>query len=130
ALSALAWSAGSLIAVRTIGSIEGAATGAASIAIICSVFDREERVKALGYWSLVGAGGPVIGLALGGPLIEHFGWRVIFAAQVPLELAAVTFAAIVLPETARGAREPIDWWGIALLGTSATSLLYAINRGP
>src|SRR5437764_4601714 len=130
ALSAVAWNPGSLILIRTLGSIEGAATGAASVALICNVFERDDRVKALGYWSLVGAGGPVIGLALGGPLIERFGWRIIFAGQVPLELLAVSFAALVLPETARGKEEPIDWWGIFTLGVAATSLLFAINRGP
>ena len=132
ALSAMAWSAGSLIAIRTLGSIEGAATGAASIAIICSVFDRDERVKALGYWSLVGAGGPVLGLAIGGPLIEQFGWRIIFAGQVPLELAAIVFCALVLPSPPRSGapRERIDWGGVALLSIAATSVLFAINRGP
>jgi EmrB/QacA subfamily drug resistance transporter len=130
ALSALAWNAGSLIAIRTLGSIEGAATGAASVALICTVFERGDRVKALGYWSLVGAGGPVLGLAIGGPLIQHFGWRVIFAGQVPLEVLAIGFAAIVLPETTKAQRERIDWAGVATLGIAATSVLFAINRGP
>ena len=58
-LSALAWDECSLIVIRTIGSLEGAATGAASMAIVMRTFGREERVKAMGWWSLVGAGGPV-----------------------------------------------------------------------
>ena len=62
AASALAWNAGSLIAFRTLGAIEGAATGPASFAIISRIFPRAERVKALGYWSMVGAGAPVIGV--------------------------------------------------------------------
>ncbi|MFP5325894.1 MAG: MFS transporter [Acidimicrobiia bacterium] len=79
-LSALAWNAGSLIAFRTLSAIEGAATGSSSLAIIFSVFHAEDRVKAMGWWSLVGAGGPVIGVAIGGPIIEAFGWRWVFAA--------------------------------------------------
>ena len=79
ALSALAWGALPLIVIRTIGSLEGAATGAASMAIVMRTFDRDERVKAMGWWSLVGAGGPVIGVVLGGFLLESVGWRVIFA---------------------------------------------------
>ena len=57
-LSAAAWSAGSLIAARTLDGIEGAATGAASMALIFRAFPPEDRVKAMGWWSLVGAGGP------------------------------------------------------------------------
>lgn len=129
-LSVLAWSAGALIVFRTLGSLEGAATGAASVALICTVFPRDDRVKAMGYWSLVGAGGPVIGVAIGGPLIEHFGWRAIFAAQVPLQLIAVVAAFVILPETARGLKQRFDWMGASTLTISVTSVLFALNRGP
>ncbi|HEX7166640.1 MAG TPA: MFS transporter [Acidimicrobiales bacterium] len=130
ALSALAWSAGSLIAIRTIGAIEGAATGASSMALIFSEFDRDDRVKAMGWWSLVGAGGPVIGVALGGPLIEAVGWRWIFAAQVPLSFVALGLAAAVLKETPRGNRVRLDWAGAGTLALGVTSLLFGFNRGP
>src|SRR4051794_11776953 len=82
-LSALAWSAPALIVIRTVGSVEGAATGAASVALICTVFRPDDRVKAMGFWSLVGAGGPVIGVAIGGPLLEAVGWGGLFAAPGP-----------------------------------------------
>lgn len=129
-LSAVAWDAGSLIAFRTLGSIEGAATGAASMALIFTVFDREDRTKAMGWWSLVGAGGPVIGVAVGGPVVEAFGWRWVFAAQVPLILAAVVLGAVVLTETPKGEAARLDWKGAATLTLGVTSVLFALNRGP
>lgn len=130
ALSAVAPNAPTLIAVRAFGGMEGAATGAASMALIFSVFEPGDRVKAMGFWSLVGAGGPVIGVAIGGPVIQHFGWRWIFAAQVPLIAAATVLAVLVLPETAKGTRQRLDWAGAASLTVAATSLLLALNRGP
>lgn len=129
ALSAVAWNAGSLIVFRTLGSLEGAATGAASMALIFGVFDRDDRVKAMGFWSLVGAGGPVIGVALGGIVIEQVGWRWVFVAQVPLGLAALVLAAVVLPETERTSRGAVDWAGIFTLGIGVTGLLFGLNRG-
>jgi EmrB/QacA subfamily drug resistance transporter len=129
-LSALAWSAPSLIAVRALGGMEGAATGAASMAIIFSVFEPGDRVKAMGFWSLVGAGGPVIGVAIGGPVIQQFGWRWIFAAQVPLIAIATVLAVLVLPETAKGRKHRLDWAGAASLTVAATSVLLGLNRGP
>src|SRR3546814_5235265 len=75
AFTAMSWSAGSLIAFRTLGAATGAAVGPASIAIINRLFPRERRVQAMGYWSMVGAGGPVIGVVAGGPIVESFGWR-------------------------------------------------------
>lgn len=129
-LSAVAWSAGSLIAARILGGIEGAATGAASMALIFRAFPPDDRVKAMGYWSLVGAGGPVIGVVIGGFVIEEYGWRWIFAAQVPLILAATVLAAVVLPETARRNRGRLDWNGALTLTVAAVSVLFALNRGP
>ena len=38
--------------------------------LVLGVFDRGDRVKAMGWWSIVGAGGPVMGVAIGGPIIE------------------------------------------------------------
>src|SRR5439155_1252950 len=101
ALSALAWDATSLIVFRVLGVAEGAATGPASMALIMRAFPDEDRVKAMGWWSLVGAGGPVIGVVAGGPIVEHFGWRPIFVAQVPFTLIALALALLVLPETER-----------------------------
>ena len=130
ALTAASWSAGSLIAFRTLGAATGAAVGPASIAIINRLFPRERRVQAMGYWSMVGAGGPVIGVVAGGPIVETFGWRWIFIAQVPLTLLGLLLAMLVLPETARRERASFDFMGAIVLAVGATSLLFAINRGP
>jgi MFS family permease len=100
------------------------------MALIFSEFDRDDRVKAMGWWSLVGAGGPVIGVAIGGPLIEAVGWRWIFVGQVPLTLAALGLAFAVLRETPRGEAHRLDWTGAGTLALGITSLLFAMNRGP
>lgn len=130
ALTAASWSAGALIAFRTLGAATGAAVGPASIAIINRLFPRERRVQAMGYWSMVGAGGPVIGVVAGGPIVETFGWRWIFISQVPLTLAGLLLAMLVLPETERRARASFDGGGAAVLAVGATGFLFAINRGP
>jgi len=129
-LSSLAWSAPALIVIRTLSAVVGAATGASSMALIFSEFSRDDRVKAMGWWSLVGAGGPVIGVAIGGPLIELVGWRWIFVAQVPLTLIALGLAFAVLRETPTGERQRLDWAGAGTLALGVSSLLFALNRGP
>lgn len=130
ALTAAAWSAGALIAFRTLGAATGAAVGPASIAMINRLFPRERRVQAMGYWSMVAAGGPVIGVVAGGPVVETFGWRWIFVAQAPLTLTGLLLALLVLPETERRERVSFDWQGAVVLALGATALLFAINRGP
>src|SRR5687768_7997234 len=130
ALTAAAWSARALIAFRTLGAATGAPAGPASIAIINRLFPRERRVQAMGYWSMVGAGGPVVGVVAGGPIVETFGWRWIFIAQVPLTFAGLLLALLVLPETERRDRATFDYAGAIVLALGATALLFAINRGP
>jgi EmrB/QacA subfamily drug resistance transporter len=130
AASALAWSAGSLIAFRTLGAIEGAATGPASFALISRIFPGHERVRALGWWAMVAAGSPVIGVVVGGPLVEAFGWRAIFVGQVPLILVALFFAFRLFPETPRYNAGRFDLAGAALLALGVTPVLYGLNEGP
>ncbi len=129
ACTALAWSGPALIAIRTIGSLPGAAIGPASMALIMRAFPEEDRVKAMGWWSLVGAGAPVIGLVAGGPVVEAFGWRVIFIAQVPLSLLALGLAFVVLRETPRRAHETLDLAGAATLAGATISALLALTFG-
>lgn len=130
AASAVAWSAGSLIAFRMLAAAQGAATGPASFALIALVFPRSQRVRALGWWSMVAAGGPVVGVVIGGPLVAAFGWRILFAAQVPLVLAALAVSFRVLPETPRRGVRAFDWGGAVLLAAAASPLLVALNLAP
>ena len=53
-LTATAPDVGMLLFARALDGVQGAATGTASMAIILELFSRQDRVKALGWWSLVG----------------------------------------------------------------------------
>lgn len=130
ALSAIAWSGGSLVGFRTAGAAVGAAVGPASLAMINRLFPPYERARALGFWSMVAAGGPVIGVIVGGPVVEAFSWRWIFVAQVPLTAAALLVGWLVLPEVARRRNVSFDIPGSVLLAASVSSLLVGLNRGP
>ncbi len=129
AATVFAWGPWSLILFRTLSASCGAALGPASMAMINRLFQGEERVKALGYWSFVSAGAPVLGVVMGGPMVETIGWRSIFAVQAPLCLIGVVIAFFFLPETERGERKRFDVAGAVLLAVGITSLLLATNRG-
>src|SRR5262249_56626358 len=110
-LTAFAWDGASLIAIRAIGAVPGAATGPASMALIMRAFPEDERVKAMGWWSLVGAGAPVLGLVAGGPLVDAIGWRAMFLVQAPVALAALRASIPVPPATPRTRPQPIGYPG-------------------
>jgi EmrB/QacA subfamily drug resistance transporter len=127
---ALSWNATSLIAFRVLASAFGAASGPASMALIFSVFPPERRSQAMGYWSMVGAGAPVLGVVAGGPVVEALSWRLIFVIQAPLAVLCLLLGAVLLPETERQTRVRFDVVGTLLLGIGVTTVLFALNRGP
>jgi len=102
-LTASAPTAGVLIAARLFDGVQGAATGAASMALVLQAFSHEDRVKAMGWWALVGAGGPVLGVTIGAPIIQFYGWRALFWGELPLMAVAALLAVIVLPSHDRAA---------------------------
>jgi EmrB/QacA subfamily drug resistance transporter len=130
ALSAVAWDAPSLIVFRVLGASLGAATGPASMALINTTFPRERRAQAMGYWTLVMAGGPVLGVVIGGPVVEHLSWRLIFVAQTPIALAGLLVAIVLLPDTDREEPAPFDLAGTLVLAAAVGGALLGLNRGP
>ena len=125
--TAFAWSAASLIALRTLAAVVGGATGPASMALIFGVYDPSERVRAMGWWSMTGAAAPALGLVLGGPLVDLLGWRVVFLLQAVLSVAALALAALVLRETERH-RVRFDLAGAGALGIAVGGFMFALAR--
>lgn len=129
ALTALAWDPFSLIGFRSLAQVVGGATQPTSMALVMLVFAPKDRVKAIGYWSLVAAGAPAIGLAVGGPLVDLVGWRLIFIIQAALAALALSFAAAVLPESVPK-RVRFDVAGALALTLVVGCLMVAIGQGP
>jgi MFS family permease len=128
--SAMAPSALTLVMFRTLSATAGSATGPSSSAMITRLFEGDERVRALSYWSFVQAGAPVLGVVAGAPIVAAVGWRAVFWLQAPFLVVALVVALALLPETPRGARSSFDVRGAAFLAVGVTSLLFGVNRGP
>ncbi|HWD53689.1 MAG TPA: MFS transporter [Acidimicrobiales bacterium] len=138
-LTATAPDVGTLLFARALDGIQGAATGTASMALILELFAPADRVKALGWWSLVGAGGPVLGVTLGSPVIQYFGWRTLFWGQLVLLVIASVVVAVLLPTRpkARDAApkrtkvwQGMDWVGSWSLAGGVTSAMLVLSIGP
>jgi predicted MFS family arabinose efflux permease len=93
------------------------------------MFRADERVRPLGYWSFVTAGAPVLGVVAGTPLVEIFGWRVIFLVQAPLCVIGALVSYRLLPDTDRQENVRFDVKGSATLGAGSVLILLTINRG-
>ncbi len=142
AATALAPTVGLLIVARVLDGVAGAASGAASGAILNLVFSPQDRVKAGGWWSLIGAGGPVVGLSLGTPIIAVFGWRGLFWIQLGLIAVAFVVVSLILPhfsareedalerrQRARRDFKQMDWLGSWSLSLSIVALMVGLTFG-
>src|SRR5262249_53330655 len=71
---------------------------AASVsALIVTLFtEPTERAKAMGVFGFVAAGGRTIGVPLGGILTDALSWHWIFLANVPIGIAVLVLARLVL----------------------------------
>lgn len=125
--TAYAWDVPSLICLRTLAAVFGGATQPTSIALILGVYPPAERVKALGWWSMTGAAAPAFGLVAGGPLVDLFGWRVVFLMQAGVAFSALLLAFFILGETKRQ-RVRLDVAGALTLGLGVGGLMLALGR--
>jgi len=124
--SAVAPDALSLIALRTIAALGGSAAMPTGMAMILRIFPDDERPNALGWFHAAITGAPAIGLALGGFIIDAFGWRVIFLFYgLVAVLVTVAAFALIRPFSARPG-EPIDYGGAAALGVMAICIMFAV----
>jgi MFS transporter, DHA2 family, methylenomycin A resistance protein len=118
---------GVLIAARVVMGVGAAMLLPASLAIVRVVWpDAAERRRALGVWASCNGLAFVIGPTLGGLLIGHFGWPSVFLVAVPLAVAAVVLAGIVVPESANPIGRSLDFPGQILGAVGLGGLVFAV----
>ena len=129
ALCAVAPTATAFVAARMLAGAGIAATMPNGIALIMEAYPLHRRSQAMGWWSMAMTGAPVIGLIIGGPLIEAFGWRVVFIVLTPISMVGIFLSWKVIRPSPRGPRVPIDVAGALSLATATLSFLLCWERG-
>ncbi len=130
-LSAISTSAITLISFRILQGIGSAMIFGTGVAILTSVFPVGERGKVLGINAAAIYLGLSLGPFLGGVLTQHFSWRSIFLANVPLGLVIVIFAFCKLKgEWAEARGEKFDFIGSIVYGISLATIMYGFSLIP
>ncbi|MGA5816870.1 MFS transporter [Kitasatospora sp. NPDC094028] len=124
-VAAVASSPGQLIAGRVLMGVGGALVMPSTLSILITVFDDEERPKAIAAWSAVAMIGLVGGPVLGGALIAHFWWGAVFLLNVPIAVVAIIAAVVLMPESKGPWRKP-DVPGMLLSMVGMTALVWSI----
>src|SRR6059058_48630 len=129
-LCGLAWSEGSLIAFRAVQGLGGALLAPAALSLLMTRFaEGRERNLALGIYGAASGSGAAAGVLLGGVLTSYLNWSWIFFINVPVGVAAIALAPLLLRESrAELAHRHFDMPGAASVTAGLMLLVYATTR--
>ncbi|WP_370894253.1 DHA2 family efflux MFS transporter permease subunit [Janibacter sp. GXQ6167] len=129
-MAGMADGAGALIASRALQGVGGAMVLPASLSSVNATFRGKDRAAAFGVWGAVMAGMAAVGPLLGGWLTTTFDWRWIFYVNVPIGVAVVIGAFLVVPETrGSGFKRGMDVDGLLTSALGFGLLVFGLIEG-
>src|ERR1700719_2716977 len=114
AASALTGSASALIAWRVLTGVGAALIMPGTLSTITSVFPPEGRAKAVGVWAGFAGAGGILGMLVGGALLEQWWWGSIFVMSAIIAGLALVATLLTVPETREGDHVGLDPLGTVL----------------
>ncbi len=130
-LCGIAPSSAFLIVSRVLQGIGGAMIFGTGVAILTSVYPKEERGKALGINTASVYLGLSMGPFLGGIITHYLGWRYVFFMNLPICLLIIALVFWKLRSEWAGAKgERMDFLGSCVYAFSITSLIYGLSHMP
>ncbi|NPD17790.1 MFS transporter [Xinfangfangia sp. D13-10-4-6] len=130
ALCGLAWSAGSLIALRVLHGMVGGLMAPLAQMMIARVAGAGMG-RIAGFAAIPILMGPVLGPVLAGFVLTWLDWRWLFAFTAGFATVGFALAWFFLPDEAGQSREaakPVDWTGLVLLSPALVLLLSSLTR--
>ncbi len=121
-----------LVIFRFLQGIGGGALLVTSQTIITESYPPEKRGMAQAIYGLGVIIGPTLGPPLGGFIVDHYSWPLIFYINIPIGVVAtlLTLQFVRSPKYGeKSAVSDIDWLGMALLAVTVGSLQYVLEKG-
>ena len=123
-----------LIVARIVQGTGAAMTQGTGMAIMIGAFPPHERGRAIGLIMTMVGTGAIAGPAMGGFLVDAFGWRSVFFATVPMVAVSIALCVAILnsADQQRPVRGPgrgrFDWLGAFLSSSALLALLLGITN--
>jgi EmrB/QacA subfamily drug resistance transporter len=128
-LCGVSWSEGSLIGFRALQGLGGALFAPAGLSILMTTFaEGRERNRALGIWGAASGSGGAAGVLLGGFLTSYLSWSWVFFINVPVGIAVIAAAPMVLGESRGQGHRHFDVAGATSVTSGVMLLVYAMTR--
>lgn len=119
---------GALIAARFVQGLGAAVQASVILAIIVTEFpEPADRARAMSAYVFVAVAGGSLGLLAGGALTQILSWHWIFFVNLPIGVATIVLARLLIPRDAgQGVVGHVDWLGSLLVTASLMAAIYAI----
>lgn len=117
-----------LSACRVLMAVGGAIAVPATVALMRLELPAERRGRAFGTFGAAMALAAALGPILGGFLVDAFGWRSVFLANVPVLAVSAALALSVPRRRASPVRTVFDWPGSILLTVALVLLILGAQR--
>ncbi|MBM7167335.1 MFS transporter [Streptomyces sp. G44] len=116
-----------LLAARAVQGLGAAILAPSTLTILTSaVPEGPARIRAIGVWSAVGAGGGAAGGLVGGVLTDLLSWRWVLLINVPIGALVIVAGAAWLTESRAGQARRLDVPGAVLVTAGLATLAYGI----
>jgi EmrB/QacA subfamily drug resistance transporter len=130
-LCAVAPDATTLIVFRGIQGIAGALMTPASLALITSTFEGNERGAAIGTWTAWSGVSTVFGPLLGGWLVDVTSWRAIFLINIPFAVVTLALVRTLVPHPQAQPRDvKVDYVGGVLGALGLGGIVFGFIEQP
>jgi EmrB/QacA subfamily drug resistance transporter len=129
AFSGLAQDPTQLIIGRAAQGVGAALLAPQGLAILLGIFPPERRGPTFAVFGILAGLAVLAGPTLGGFIVTNVGWRWIFYVNLPVGVALVIAALVLVPDLRPGRRHRLDLLGVALATAGLFCLVFGLIEG-
>ena len=129
-LCATAWSIEALIGFRVLQGLGGGMLMPLGMTIMTRAAGPERMGRLMAILGVPMLLGPILGPIIGGWLIDNASWHWIFLINLPIGIAALVYAYLVLESDSPEPSESFDFLGMAMLSPGLALFLYGVSSIP
>ncbi len=119
-----------LIVFRVLQGLGGGALQPIALAILLRSASADRRSDMVAAFSFASVAPFALGPVIGGYLLDNGDWRMLFYFKVPLCIAGIVLAYVVLEDDrVHGSGAPMQWSSLAAMSVMLASLQYVLSSG-
>jgi EmrB/QacA subfamily drug resistance transporter len=115
------------IAARALQGIGGSMMVPVGRLVVLHNTEKKDMIRAIAYLTWPGLLAPVIGPPVGGFITTYATWRWIFFLNVPLGIAGIIFALILIPNRQSDKKPRLDIPGFIFDGVTCVAVMYGMD---